>query len=162
MAAFILSFMLILDLITFAAIESIQLDVAGWSEYWSDTWNWIDWIAYVLLGSVIALNIVNVDPLLLRKIGIIVVIFFWIKLFYWMRIFKNTAGFIRMLGEIVKDSVAFTYMLCICIGMFSNGYLLMNYTRQMNDLTPIVPESFGITPIVDSFVAAYMLGLGEF
>lgn len=89
------------------------------------------------------LNIFNLNVLFLRKIAIITVILFWIKLFYWMRLFENTAGFIRMLQEIVKDCKPFMIMLFICIGMFANGFLLLDFSRKLAGNDVISAEAFG-------------------
>lgn len=86
----------------------------------------------------------------------------YVKLFYWMRLFDDFAAFIRILSEIVVDTVPFMVFLVICIGMFSNSLLLLDQSRRLNGIdAPIDEPVFGFAWL-DAFVRQYLVGLGEF
>lgn len=78
-----------------------------------------------------------------------------------MRLFQPTSAFIRMLSDIISDSKAFLIMMFICIGMFSNAFILLNQNRMKNGLEAVTGTAFGWGPF-DTIVQVYLLGLGEF
>jgi len=91
----------------FFRIETIQLRKEGVG-YFQDYWNLIDILSFVinilfLLGLNIELYSINtlgrlISHDLIRTIGAIGCWFMWIKLFYWMRLFKNTAYFLTLIS----------------------------------------------------------------
>ena len=50
----------------------------------------------------------------------------WIKLFYYMRIFKPTSSFIRMIIEMFKDIRIFILIFFIAILAFANFYYILD------------------------------------
>jgi len=50
----------------------------------------------------------------------------WIKLFYYMRIFKPTSSFIRMILEMFKDIRVFIFIFYIAILAFANFYYILD------------------------------------
>ena len=60
----------------------------------------------------------------------VAVIFVWYKVFYWMRLFTNTAFFINLLTKTLKGIIPFTVMLLILLMMFSNVLFILNSVNQ--------------------------------
>ena len=50
----------------------------------------------------------------------------WIKLFYYMRIFKPTSSFIRMILEMFKDIRVFIFIFYIAMLAFANFYYILD------------------------------------
>jgi len=79
----------------------------------------------------------------------------WIKLFYYMRIFKPTSSFIRMIIEMFKDIRIFILIFFIAILAFANFYYIIdkgNEEKILGDLD----SSYG-----GAIVYTYMQALGE-
>jgi len=49
----------------------------------------------------------------------------WLKLFYYMRLFKPTSSFIRMIVEMFKDIRVFALIFLIAILAFANFYFIL-------------------------------------
>ena len=87
----------------FFAQEWAQLKIAKF-DYFLDYWNWIDMSS--LSVNFLFLVLLNVDVMAGKQVISLVVIrtfgglgsfFMWIKVFYWMRLFKQTAYFITLI-----------------------------------------------------------------
>jgi hypothetical protein len=65
-------------------------------------------------------------------LGSISVLMLWIKLFYWLRLFKPFSAFIRIISEIGKDIKIFTAMLLLCLAAFANCLMVLNDNRILN------------------------------
>lgn len=50
----------------------------------------------------------------------------WLKLFYFLRLFKHTAAFIRMIVEMIKDIRIFLLVFFIAIFAFANAYAIFD------------------------------------
>ena len=61
-----------------------------------------------------------------RSIGSFSVFNLYIKVFYWMRLFKPTAYFINLITQVVLDIRVFTIMLITMIGAFANFFSIIN------------------------------------
>ena len=85
----------------------------------------------------------------------------WIKLFYWMRLFKSFSAFIVMIAEIIKDIKVFLVMLIISLCAFANIIYALNLNRLDSGLAPVYDSLVNFAP-VDATIHAYLLGLGDF
>lgn len=94
-------------------------------------------------------------------LGSFAIVLLWIKLFYWLRLFKPFSAFIRIISEIVKDIRVFSAMLLLCLAAFANVIMVLNTNRKITDGTPIFDSYIGFGPI-DALIHAYLTGLGDF
>lgn len=79
------------------------------------------------------------------------VFFLWLKLFYFLRLFKPTSSFIRMIIEMLSDIKIFLLIFFTGILAFSNTYFILDTgSHQPN-------ASF-----IHSFLYVYLMNLGEF
>lgn len=154
----------------FLGIELIQLNNGSFVEYITDFWNMTDICSMVLNATIIFLSNTGADFKTIRLIASIAIFFIWLKMFFWMRLFESTSGFIRMLTETLLDIKVFMIMLILCLFMFGNTTLILNQNRYDvmvdegdGEYTPawLVGGHFG-PAYVDAVVDQYMLGLGEF
>jgi len=59
-------------------------------------------------------------------IGALACFVIWIKLFYYLRIFRPTSSFIRMIVEMFKDIRVFLLIFFIGIFAFANFYYILD------------------------------------
>jgi hypothetical protein len=67
-----------------------------------------------------------VSDTLQRIIIAITTVFMWLKLLYFMRIFRNTGYLIRMIVEVVKDMRNFFLVILITITAFGEAFLRLS------------------------------------
>jgi len=79
----------------------------------------------------------------------------WIKLFYYMRLFKPTSSFIRMILEMFKDIRIFILIFFIAILAFANFYFIIDLGNEEKILGDW-DSSYG-----GAIVYTYMQALGE-
>lgn len=98
------------------------------------------------------------------------VFFLWLKFFYFFRLFRPTAAFIRMIVEMLKDIRVFLLVFFIGIFAFSNAYYVFDlYTdnlidKWMADPTKNpdeAPEKIAGESFIDAFIYTYQQSLGE-
>ena len=131
-------------------------------------WKIIDFCSLVINAFYIGGEVTNeISHHNLQIIGSVAVFIMWIKLFYWMRLFKPFSAFIRMITEIMKDIRVFLVMLIIALSAFANIIYLLNINRINSACTddpncgPIYDSVVGFPPI-DAMIHAYLTGLGDF
>ena len=169
--------------IGFASIELFQI-IRNFEEYWYDYWNYIDNFALILVGISLqsAIYACIYESLMMeirtsRTIGSIACFFLWIKVFYWMRLFKETAYYITLISQTILDIKIFSYLVCIVIFAFANFFLIINQNTPSNQNHNLissgdhyetssgnfsyVKEYVGYNAI-DSWISIYLLAMGEF
>ena len=52
--------------------------------------------------------------------------FMWIKVFYWMRLFKELAYYVKLIQQTLYDSLPFMVMVAIIILAFGNYFYVIN------------------------------------
>jgi hypothetical protein len=88
------------------------------------------------------------------------VLLLYIKLFYYMRIFKNFTTFIKMIEEMIVDVKVFAVMLFICLCAYTNCIMVLDLNRTGEE-TPVYDEKVGFG-FFDAFLQTWMGGFGEF
>ena len=87
-------------------------------------------------------------------------------MFYWMRIEKQFAAFIRVVEQIVKSISVFSIMLFMVLLAFANCIMVLQLNRHEHEHDGEVPPPIfdGYTGILvfDAIVHAYLTGLGDF
>ena len=100
---------------------------------------------------------------------------FWIKNFFWMRIFSSYAHFITLITQTILDVKTFSVMLILIICSYANFFHVINLNTPANlnfikqheeDLDYEDEYSYIVTYVgvkwVDSLISAYLMGLGDF
>ena len=83
----------------------------------------------------------------INLLGAICIIIMWTKMFYWMRIFKPFAAFIRIVSAIVKHISVFSAMLLMVLIAFANCIMVLQLNRHDSDGEHIPPIFDGYTNI---------------
>lgn len=84
----------------------------------------------------------------------------WIKVFYWMRLFRNSGYYITLILQTINDIKVFMGLVALIIVAFANVFFLLQLNVPAG-ADPIVKSYYG-NPILDSFIATYMMALGDF
>ena len=71
--------------------------------YFTNFWNLVDMISLLLNTVIIICDLSDIDSQDLTTLMGIAVLFMWLKLFYFGRIFLSTAGIVRMILQITFD-----------------------------------------------------------
>ena len=141
--------------------------------YFTDFWNYVDMCIFILANtflltlniSVLTNKIYGENGFLgvysIRTYGGLCCWFMWIKVFYWMRIFKNFAYFITIIMATIRDSGSFMVMLCIIIFAFANLFFVIQ-NNTLNDPSYYYVNSYLDNSVIDSIIAIYLMSLGEF
>ena len=147
--------------VTFLILELIQLKEDPVS-YFTDFWNIIDCVSLVSCATYVGCLITNSLELEdLNLIGALAVMLLWVKLFYWMRLFRTFSAFVRVISEIVVDIKVFFAMLLLCLMAFANIIIVLNLNRTASGNPEIVDPIIGFFPL-DALLHAYLTGLGEY
>ena len=78
----------------------------------------------------------------------------YVKLFYYMRLFKRTASLVRLIAEVSKDMVFFLILLMIAVFAFGHWFYLFTNEGFSNPVT----EDF----YHDGIIFAYKMAFADF
>ena len=140
--------------------------------YVKEFWNWFDLLQFFLNFSFMTFLMINVtsgyniiDIHNIRTIGALAGWVMWIKVFYWMRLFKSTSYFIILIVRTITDSASFIIMLLIVFFAYAN----LNFILQLNvSGAKYKGDDVYVTTYVEdwnifnSVMAQYMVALGQF
>ena len=97
--------------------------------YLFDLTNMIDITSSILNFTLVlneCLDHALIDSTALKFCAMLAVSFVWYKIFYWMRLFKDTAFFINLLTRTLTDILPFMLMISILMLWFSNMIFILN------------------------------------
>ena len=131
-------------------------------EYLTDVWNINDFISLVLT-LIIVLTSVEHEPLIaighLRALAAVASCTLMVKVFDWLRLFENTAFYILLVQETMKDIKAFLILLLTTLMMFGIPMVMLDLNRTEENA--LVDPTFGFW-LLNLLLNQYMLALGEF
>ena len=133
-----------------AYIEVEQLRFHG-LEYFRSFWNLVDLISLVLNLVTIICDFAGLRTVDVATLAAIAVLFMWLKVFYFLRIFNTTASMVRMIVEITSDMKYFLMVLMMAVFAFANAFYILNVGEP--DMAQLFPYSL---------VFSYRMGLGDF
>lgn len=82
----------------------------------------------------------------------------WIKVYYMMRVFQDTAHFITLIQRIMSDIKTFTIMLFIVLFAFANFF----YVIDKGDDSAMYLGRYVKDRVIDSLIEMYFIGLGNY
>jgi hypothetical protein len=106
------------------------------------------------------MTLIGSNPNTVRNYAACACLFLWVKLFYFFRIFDNTALLVKMIQHICADMVDFTIMLVLAITAFSNGLYLLNMNRTTAAKRFIFKR--GDDSLLMTFIYTYTTGMGNY
>lgn len=99
----------------------------------------------------------------MRTCGGMTLFLLWIKMFYWMRLFNQTAYFIKLIEQTLADLKQFFYIILIIAIAFVSIFFVFscNLPDQVRNTKPYVADHTGIK-LIDAIVTVYFISVGEF
>ena len=114
----------------FMLLEAIQISKDRLA-YFTDFWNLMDFSSLILNALYVFAELRNsFSENTINLIGAICIIIMWTKMFYWMRILKPFAAFIRIVTAIVKHIGVFSAMLLLVLIAFANCIMVLQLNRH--------------------------------
>jgi hypothetical protein len=136
--------------------------------YLGDAWNWLDLLSFIFnLAFLFFININVLGGRILipidftRIIGACCCFFMWLKVFYWMRLFRDTAYFINLIIQTFSDSMSFFLMLMIIVCAFANLFFIIQLNIDEGADYHYVEKYTG-EAVTSAVVAMYVLAAGDF
>jgi len=119
-------------------------------------WNFLDLASssLVIIFSICVLGGFNIGKTILL-IGGLASFIIWIKLFYYLRIFRPTSSFIRMIVEMLFDIKIFLLIFFIGIFAFANFYFVLDKGN------PEKVIGFKEASYINTVIYTYLQALGE-
>lgn len=71
------------------------------------------------------------NPRYLRGVGSASVLIMWLKLFYFLRLFRPTAAFMNLILTTIKDMSIFAFILTLAFLGFGNAFYIMAVNKVM-------------------------------
>jgi hypothetical protein len=104
-------------------------------DYFKSFWNYSDLIPPILIITVVIVHYVKRDepPHVLASVHSIACLLIWTKFLYFLRIFKHTGYFIRMLTDVVYDIRIFLLILLIMYFGFGEAFLRIAEQSEMEE-----------------------------
>lgn len=116
------------------------------------------WV-FFMIGYDLYCPLNKMFPLIkIRSVAALGAFLMWLKVFYWMRLFRNSGYYITLILNTIYDIRIFLAMVLLIIIAFSNTMYLCQLNSAAGD---VVAQNYG-SPIIDAFISQYMLSLGEF
>lgn len=151
-------------------MEILQL-VENPGAYFFDYWNVIDFcslsmnITYVSMVLFILVTHVPLMPIIyLRLFGALACFFMWIKIFYWMRLFRSTAYYVKLIAQTIEDCLTFTLMVFIILLAFTSFFYILNMNLEgTKDAESYARRYVGDhSHYANALLTSYLIYLGEF
>ena len=132
----------------FLCQEYRQIKKAGWG-YLRDIWNYSDIIPPLVILAIILMDVLDKErnPKIQYTLAAIACFGMWVKILYFLRIFRQTGFFITMLLRVVSVSRIFFLLYTLMLCTFGCTFYILTASDKR----------------FYSFIYdAYLLGLGEF
>ena len=82
-----------------------------------------------------------------------------LKLFDWLRLFENTAFYVLLLKQTLKDIKIFIVLIFVALATFGIPMIILNFNREKDN--QVVDGLFSFW-FLNMFINQYLLALGEF
>ena len=144
----------------FAFYEFVCMVRDGWS-YIFDIFNYIDLVSFSLNVYLVYATVVNdynvKDRSTIRGFAMTAVVLMWFKAFYWLRLFKSTSFYVRLIRETLWDVRYFMILFLFILMTFGNALMILNEKRE-----PQLFQNFFNLKFPSAVLNQYILSLGEF
>jgi hypothetical protein len=121
-------------------IEVRQMVSSGYN-YVQSIWNILDCITILISPTIIIMDFANVRDELLRPLISICVLLFFIRFFYFLRIFESSTKIVRIIIEITYDIKIFILVLFMGVAGFGFSFYILSNNNEVPFIDSL-PESF--------------------
>ena len=126
-------------------------------QYFRGFWNLFDLLSLAINFAYIICDIISSNPDANRILASIAVLFMWLKLLYFLRLFAPTAALIRMIVEIIKDISIFLIVFLIGVVGFANALFILSYNLSADNFDYFAHGNF-----ILAVIYSYRQGLADF
>jgi hypothetical protein len=123
--------------------------------YFMSLWNLIDLSSLLLNTTIVICDLAGVNEPDLNTMMSWAILFIWLKLFYFGRIFESTAATIRMVIDISYDMSDFLLIFMLCVAGFGNCFMILARNYGTDGM-------FTGQTIWRSFIYSYNQAMGNF
>jgi len=152
---------LIFPLILYFGYTEVKQYLYRPDQYITDLWNGFDLVSIALNLVVILLDISQSEKTVsgidthLRGLSAVACFFMYVKLFYFLRIFKLTAPLVRMIVDVTFSIKVFVLLFLVFLLASANSFYILSAETRSNE------EQF-IQHEIDALLYSYLISLGEF
>lgn len=125
--------------------------------YLHSFWNILDLTVVVMAPIIVIMDLVDFDNTKIRHLMAFCNLTFYLRFFYFLRIFDSSAHLVRTIIEITYDIRNFLFVFMVGVIGFGASFFILSNNNQVN----AEPNSF-ITSFSMSFIYSYRLSLGDF
>ena len=107
------------------------------SEHFSSPYNWLD---IVQLSSTLWITIANMQEggsdakSTHRVVAAFSIFIIWFKLFDWLRLFEETAFYLKLVFKTLSDIGTFIVLFMVGLAMFGSSMLMLQYNDTKTEL----------------------------
>ena len=131
--------------------------------YFKDVQNWVDLIGLGLTATITLITLIESQRLsmeVLRIMASFASCLLIIKVYDWLRIFENTAFYIKLVEHTLKDIKSFLILIVVALCAFGLPMSLLDLNESKDEDHHIDP-AFDLW-IIDAIYGQYLIALGEF
>ena len=142
------------EIVAFSGADSVRAHFNAW-------WNFNDLFWMTLSPFIVIASTRNEYPIqreTLVTMSALVAFSMMIKLFDWMRLFKNTAHYVTLIGETLSDSASFIIILIANLMLFGVPMSIIDLNRDEENA--IIQGDFK-NWVINDFLNQYTLALGD-
>lgn len=110
-------------------MEAIQLMHHKFN-YFTQFWNMIDLSSIILVIACMGCSFAEVDDEIYVPLSAVAVLILWLRAFYFLRIFLESAIIVAMIIEIVKEMVWFLIICSMAVLGFGNSFLIILWNQE--------------------------------
>ncbi|CDW78432.1 wd-40 repeat protein [Stylonychia lemnae] len=126
-------------------------------EYLKSFWNLLDLSTVILAPFTVIMSQASVDQAIVRPFMAICNLIFYMRFFYFLRIFDNSLHLVRTIIEITYDIRNFLFVFFLGIIGFGTSFLILSNNNSKETQGAVFLQSFQ-----ESFIFSYRMALGDF
>jgi len=124
-------------------------------DYFMSFWNMVDLVSLILNSTICIWDVAGLNEQDLNVLMSWAVLFMWLKVFYFGRIFKSTAALITMVIEITINMQSFLFVFILSVAGFGNCFMIMARNYGTDD--PFTGHTYW-----RAFIYSYNQAMGNF
>ncbi|CDW77734.1 wd-40 repeat protein [Stylonychia lemnae] len=143
------------------AIQTIYIEyrqiIFHKKEYIKSFWNLLDLSTVILAPLTVILSLASVDSTIVRPFMAVCNLIFYMRFFYFLRIFDSSSHLVRTIIEITFDIRNFLFVFFLGIIGFGTSFYILSNNNLKEKEGAVFIESFW-----ESFIFSYRMALGDF
>ncbi|CDW79229.1 wd-40 repeat protein [Stylonychia lemnae] len=152
----IIQFIILLFTIQTLYVEYRQI-IFHKAKYLKSFWNMLDMITVILAPSTVIMDLIQLNSQVIRPFMAVCNLIFYMRFFYFLRIFDSSAPIVRTINEITKSIRYFIYVFLLAIVGFGSSFQILSNNNDIGNQDARFVDSF-----IGAFMHQYRMALGDF